>query len=378
MSRVLPCIFAAALLLGVGWFALGPRGPRDELPASALSFDGDSDRLERTAFVPTLDTPSPAGKSAVWCASFQLAWDQLKADVVKGPVEITGAKEVCDRLNKADPVADDLPDEGCYAAAGFEEDGIRETIRAEMARRFPHAPPSELPEPAGGVLAYAYLEAEVRFEHPYLTHPKGLLFQESGGEDRLVDTFGVPDTYGRGVTKEMMQQANVLFAEVGKDGYRPAIFAVDLSRNSRPNQVVLARVDRKGTLAETLADVERRTRAFTPGPDNPAGSPFSRSLLVPNMRWKVRHQYHELLGPGKSLKVNGGLQPMSAAEQTVSFRLDARGAGVASSAHIATKSADRRVHFDRPFLLYLKKRGAARPFFVMWVENAELLCGSEP
>jgi hypothetical protein len=27
----------------------------------------------------------------------------------------------------------------------------------------------------------------------------------------------------------------------------------------------------------------------------------------------------------------------------------------------------------RPFLIYLKKRGAGHPFFVMWVDNAELL-----
>jgi hypothetical protein len=29
--------------------------------------------------------------------------------------------------------------------------------------------------------------------------------------------------------------------------------------------------------------------------------------------------------------------------------------------------------FYRPFFLYMKKRGAKHPFFVMWVDNAELL-----
>ncbi len=34
------------------------------------------------------------------------------------------------------------------------------------------------------------------------------------------------------------------------------------------------------------------------------------------------------------------------------------------------------IHFvcDHPFLIVVKKRGAKRPFFVMWVDNAELLC----
>jgi len=32
------------------------------------------------------------------------------------------------------------------------------------------------------------------------------------------------------------------------------------------------------------------------------------------------------------------------------------------------------MYFDRPFLIYVKKRGAEySPFFVMWVDNAELM-----
>ena len=29
--------------------------------------------------------------------------------------------------------------------------------------------------------------------------------------------------------------------------------------------------------------------------------------------------------------------------------------------------------FSRPFIVYMKKRGCDQPFFVMWVDNAELL-----
>ena len=34
----------------------------------------------------------------------------------------------------------------------------------------------------------------------------------------------------------------------------------------------------------------------------------------------------------------------------------------------------RRLHFDRPFLICVKKREPdATPFFLMWVDNAELM-----
>ena len=40
--------------------------------ASALSFDDSSDHLRQTVIVPTLDSPIPDGKSAIWCNRFNL------------------------------------------------------------------------------------------------------------------------------------------------------------------------------------------------------------------------------------------------------------------------------------------------------------------
>jgi hypothetical protein len=55
------------------------------------------------------------------------------------------------------------------------------------------------------------------------------------------------------------------------------------------------------------------------------------------------------------------------------FRLDRGGAEVASEAKVYVKPGASFFDFDRPFLVYMKKRGGKRPFFAAWVENAELL-----
>jgi hypothetical protein len=63
--------------------------------------------------------------------------------------------------------------------------------------------------------------------------------------------------------------------------------------------------------------------------------------------------------------------------QKIDFRLDRSGATIESSSIlVAAKSAEPRSSFifNRPFLIVMKKRGAQNPFFVMWVDNAELLC----
>jgi hypothetical protein len=156
---------------------------------------------------------------------------------------------------------------------------------------------------------------------------------------------------------------------------------VDLDRHSTPNQVVLARVERKGTLAETFDEAQRRIKAGrdrSPGEQNPLE--FEDTLLVPNMNWKVRHEFPELLGEDKALKCDGRLWPMEVAEQITAFRFEQAGIRIGSSSRIEAKSeikhGPRDFHFNRPFLLYLKKRNSERPFFVMWVDNAELLCPS--
>ena len=87
---------------------------QSEGSASKLSFDGDSSELKQTAFVPTLDTPIPDGKSAVWCASFQLAWDKLKSDVVTA---INQGKPVV--ANIAGTVTDDNGDVHSYEGGHY-------------------------------------------------------------------------------------------------------------------------------------------------------------------------------------------------------------------------------------------------------------------
>jgi hypothetical protein len=53
--------------------------------------------------------------------------------------------------------------------------------------------------------------------------------------------------------------------------------------------------------------------------------------------------------------------------------MDRSGAQVDSTGYVLAKSASRLFHFDQPFLICLKRRDADYPFFLMWVDNAELL-----
>ena len=367
---------ASVVLLLVGtflvwWWSPGRPGP---LPPAERTFDGASTELRHTVVVPTLDTPFPKGKSAVWCASFPLAWERLKTELAQGPVRVKGAEAVAQRLNRAEVSADDLPAGGWYTAAGFTGDGIRERIAQEMAKQFPASDLPALPGTNNLALAYGYLQAEARFTEPYLNNPDPVSFRPSVGRTRPVHAFGIPIKGPGG--RRLREQVEILFVAHDLERGSAVAYALDLCKHSRPNQVVVARLERKQTLADTLADLEDKVNRFDA--EHPAKSredehAFHRNdtLLVPEMHWRIRHRFSEL--EGKVLR-NGGLRGLPlGAIQDITFRLDGNGAAVASGASIEVKRVPRRCHFDRPFLVYLKKRGAQRPFFVLWVDNAELL-----
>src|SRR5260370_15080802 len=130
-AGVLFCLLIAAFFL---W------NKRPGEPGSyPKSFDGNSEDLKQTVIVPTLDTPFPEGKSAIWCSSFQIAWNKMKTKI-SGPIQIKGAEPTSDRLNRAEESEADLDPEMFYSEAGWVQDGIIEKIQTDMAQKFPELP----------------------------------------------------------------------------------------------------------------------------------------------------------------------------------------------------------------------------------------------
>src|SRR5580700_205659 len=78
-----------------------PTAANSEATDDSASFSGPSEKLKRTVVLPTLDSPVEAGKSAVWCATLPLAWQQLESDASKGPFDIEGAKDLCRSLRNS-------------------------------------------------------------------------------------------------------------------------------------------------------------------------------------------------------------------------------------------------------------------------------------
>lgn len=352
--------------------------PRTGVAPPALRVD-TATIMTAPVVVPTLDTPTPADRSAVWCATFQVAWNRLKAEVIRDNVRVQGAEEIANRLNEAPSIEKDLPDGSWYAAAGYVDDGVLDRIRRDLEQRFPGTSPPEVPKGSNSVVAFGHLEVVVPFSRAFFNGREPLVFKCGAGPEFRVQSFGIGSEHSNRYA-ELRSQVAVLYARMddmdSRRGAvpRPVEFIIDPCATSAPSQIVLACVEPSASLAETVAHVEAAVRS---GAEDRRLRPRFGSadgLAIPRIAFDMVHRFQELEGRDRLL-LNAALEGrcIATAVQTVQFRLERNGAAIRSDAQLVSPALATDYSFDRPFLVYVKRRGSAQPYFAMWVSDADLL-----
>ncbi|MBT3278989.1 MAG: hypothetical protein HN370_06395 [Phycisphaerales bacterium] len=342
-------------------------------------FEGNVSDLKSTVVVATLEAPLPKGSNTVWCSSFVACWKSLADELTQGPPKLVGAPAMATRLNAATDARKEIPPENLYTAAGWVNKGIGAEIRKGLKEKFPQKTPPRFDGLSpDSVVAYAYLEAKIKFAIPYEKAKTPLVFTPSQGKGSDVDSFGI--AHGSD-SLFLRDQPAVLYMEPDEKSLQPKECAIDLDRGSEL-QVVVALTPPGTTLAETVATVEKKIAlAASKDKTKRPGLKDADALRVPVTAWRVMRRFTELEGRGIE---NAPAMPeaeIQLAQQDIFFRLDRSGAEVYSESFTVVASANghgptpRPVYyiFDKPFLVYMKARGAKQPFFVMWVDNPELL-----
>jgi hypothetical protein len=388
MSRlliVLCCLVVGACLLAAALAILRSTADRHVsdtpyIPTPMAVYQSSSE-LRRSVVVATMDAAMPQGKNVIWCASFQVAWNRLGGDVLHSPPQIVNAEETASKLNSSKFSENDLPADCYYAAAGLVREGIVKRIDKEMQRRFHKTPMlEELDDPANAIVAYAYLEANIPFMPPYFDNPESLLFTDSKGEKSNVSSFGT-NFNGKSFCARLSKQVKLLHCAYDKNGKEVGKITevvIDPCCDSAPHQIILARVPAAETLHATWSRVERLMADYPRQADARRKFDYPESLLVPSMAWDITHHFAGLEGADKLLRNKGFERSyVNRAMQNTRFRLDRGGAELRSEAALCVCGGEDMIRdfvFDRPFFVFIRKRGDTMPFFAMYVANAELLC----
>ncbi len=356
----------AAALVGLAWWFFG--GDRLAAPLQSPTFRGVSTQLRRTRVAATLDEPLASGENVVWCASFAAAWKTLAATLAGGRVQLDESPTCMVALNRAPDPRPHVPGEALYTAAGWHDKGILEEIAAGLRRKFPEKEPPQFDGiPPDSFVAYAYLEANVRFARPYFQSREPMLFVDRSGRETQVNSFGIRrrDKYGY---RKLRRQPSVLYRRRDETGGIDEC-VIDLDRTSAPSQLLVALVEPDSTLRATYDAVREKIAS-----GRPASFLTADELLVPDMVWAIQHDFTELIGQRFTNPSLFGRR-IDIARQDIYFRLDRTGAELRSESKVVAMCKSARYIFNRPFLLCMRKRGAEEPYFVMWVDNAELLKG---
>jgi hypothetical protein len=323
--------------------------------------------------MPYLNSPLVPGRNAVYCANFQLAWDRLREDLIRAPVELEGSPDMAHELNKRAFPRDNLAEDAYVAIAGRLSDDILDGIRSQMTAKFPAVTPRLVPA-AGttgteGLMVYAYLQKRLPFVMDFDRLKQPLRFHAVDGETDVA-SFGIEEFRSHDPREKSLRGQVTVLDYVGPDD-----LVLQLSTQEDP--IVLAKMPRTATLAEALAAVQARI-AHPLGCDVQEKLDIEERLVIPLLSLFVDRKYTELIG---RTCLNPGFTTLFVADATqlIRFQLDESGAILDAEAGIVMLNGDepppepRRFVFDRPFLLYLQQRQAQQPYFVMWVENPEVL-----
>jgi len=337
------------------------------LVANSFVFSADS-----TLVSAVLDVPHEKGKNLVWCNTFQLAWDALGHGFCGEALRLDGTPLLEKSLNAASAGEKDIDADSAFVKTGIVTPALLNEINSALKKRFgDNAPkPLELAPGEESVLAYSFLFKNLAFKKPFERRRDALKWRGEEGLDAPLQAFGIMKMDGT-VPDDVAAQVQIL-----DENRRGGSYIIELKTASRFDRLILAQAEPKATLKETLDTVRETVK-------NPRREPFTIQIsdhcIVPNIHLALERSYDEILNK-KVLndKLKGGR--LAGARQDIHFSLDEKGATLKSAAEIlATKNghAPRSIVFDRPFLLYMERSGAANPYLVIWFENAELFVKSD-
>ena len=312
----------------------------------------NADQLPGTVVTPHLECEIAPGKNVLWCATFQIAWNEL-CDLLGGPIQGSVARVTVSILNKRAVTRRDLDEASYVAMAGYitrDTNDIRQKIIRELDHKFKGTASPELlrvldSAPTGFWASYAYLFKELPFERAFERMRRSLMFA-----DREVESFGIKQLLDE--DKDEVKAANQVLVY---DYKSVDDFIVELKTQSKSDRLILAKIPPGRTLADMVAAVWTRLQQSTPG-----SMPRHADLFIPVIDFDVLRHYHELAGIGIAL-------------QQTRFKLSERGAILKSESVMVKAAAFKNLVFDKPFLVMIQRTNAGQPYFALWVANAELL-----
>ena len=343
------------------------------LLSSMMCFSQGKESFELS---PVLDTKLDSKTNTIYCATFELAWNELKK-FHQGKVLLKDGPDYLEDLNKSTLSKDELPKDSCVVAAGKVSDGIVDKIDQELKKKLKTSLEDLQYTPGANarLIAFAYLQRNLPFRRKFTRFRKKSIQFQGGEKTTKVTCFGCTKKTADRYTDEV----KIRHYKNTDD------FILQLRTRRKGETIVLAKMARPKSMKEAVYKVYQQLNKKLPSSIEvkvdgkkryyPTSLSDSDTLLIPVMKFDVRSDFTGLLGK-QILNPVGNLIQIGRASQWVQFSLDEKGAKLKSSAEIELEEGGprpRKFIFDKPFLICLWKKGEPYPYFAAWVNNPDVM-----
>lgn len=292
-----------------------------------------------TTFVLTLEDTIPKERNAVYASTMLFAWDELRKKI-NGPLEIKETLGDLYRLNNSTSYIKVLKPEE-YKASG-------EIIN-------------------GQIIAKAQFKKSLPFKYEMTDLNYALNFNNA-----QVASFGVIG-FNNYYAMESLEIAYY------KDDNN---FIIKLFPSEKEHEIILFKSEHDfNSMTEILHEIYtciEKGRIEKKTPNNHWKYSFEEDdeLIIPKIYFNIETNYPNL--EGKTFIANGIEFPIITAWQHTEFTLNEKGAEVKSEAVVEACEAvelpkPKKLHFNKPFTIFLKRTDAKNPYFGLFIRNSELM-----
>ena len=345
----------------------------------------DVRELRGTDVLAAASVPVDSTKNQIWCATSQIAWDELR-NLVGGDVVTAPSPPIVSQLN-AEPFDQRALSPATYIAVTTGA-GPAETraLQSQVQAKFPQMAPQLEQAPGGGLgrlRLFAYLAKKMPFLEQLERFQTPLKFRVGKDLDEVVSFGRMP--FAEGVLGEPVLSEQVVIGDYVSDDD----FIVILNTASKErDQVILAHMPVGKTLRETWKTVESRLK--TPHPNRVLAQLHTGERLeIPCMEFGISKSFQEL--EGLEVGTSGDLS-IEYANESILFRLNEHGAEVFAVAEIGMigefgdevpqahfdPAKPRTFLFNQPFFLALREKDAPEPYFLGWIAHPEVMVRDVP
>ncbi len=300
--------------------------------------------FEKTQFIPTLEHKISNDKNSVYCATLLFAWDEIRKQI-NLPLIISDKNFDLKLLNQSTSFKDVLKSNE-YAVSG-QVDGNLITARAEFNKSLP-------------------------FEFKLQSFNNQLIF-----DGQKVSSFGVTgyDNYNQ------LGIVQIIYYKNDNN------FIIKLLPKDKEHEIILFKTNQSfKSITEMTKKIEKlikigKTEMINEKINWKYNYSAEDIVIIPKFNFNIETNYASL--EGNSFSTDKQSFQIERAWQRTAFILDESGAEIESEAEVAVttdameeeyeKPKPKKMIFDKPFLILLKRADAQNPYFGLWTTNTELM-----